>query len=129
MSAPQSHEIDARRSAARAIGYALQSQDPESYQRLVVILGARLTADELAALAWVTMTAARREDAQEVAGTVLGEAGPPCTPFGPIWPEAKAWAEMASEIERKAYAAAAVASMSNATRTAFVRWAQGGTHG
>lgn len=126
MTAPLSHKLDARRCAARAIGYALEAQDPESWHRLVVIFGARLTADELAALAWAAMTAARREDAQDVAWQVLGEAGPPCTPFGPIWPEARAWAETASDAERKAYAAACVERMSVATRTAFVRWAQGG---
>ena len=129
MTAPHAVKMDARRCAARSIFHALQSQDPEAWQSLVVILGARLSPDELAAGAWAFLTAARREDAQDVAWSVLGEAGPPCTPFGPIWPEARAWAETASEVERKAYAAAAVERMTDATRTAFVRWAQGGAHG
>jgi hypothetical protein len=125
------HEIrisDRHRRAARAIEHALVADSPEGWAALVVILGTRLTPLENASLAWAGMTAADPEDAALVADAVLGEAGLPLTAFASIWTEARAWADLASHDERRAYAAACVARMPTATRAAFVEWAKGAGH-
>jgi hypothetical protein len=95
---------------------------------LVPVLGTRLTPPEAASLAWAALTAAHPDDAALVAHAALGEAGWPPTPFAAIWTEARAWADLASHDERRAYAAACVARMPTATRAAFVRWAGGQDH-
>lgn len=115
--------------AAYAIGVALAQPSADNWLRLIAIFGARLTRRELMELARAALTAADQNDARQVAHDVLGEAGPPLTPFGPIMPEAEAWAYVASERERKAYAAAAIRSMSEAILAALLGWLRGIFHG
>lgn len=119
--AAEPHEL-----AARLLVAALRAQNDEIWRRFARRLAVILSPAERGCLAWTTLTAADPDDARQVAEVVLGEAGAPLPPFVALWPEAQNWAAVASEAERKAYAAAAVEALAVSNRAAFLRWAQGG---
>ncbi len=93
---------------ARAIGYALITGEFEGWLRFSVIVTARLTSSERAALAWAALTSLDTpEQAEIVAEGVLRHAGPPLPTFMDSMGDARWWASMASLNERKSYALAA----------------------
>lgn len=120
-------ELDRHRRIERAFGFVLVAQDRESWQGFSFILRARLSREEAAALAWAAMKAANPEDAARIAAEVSSVAGAPLAPFLSVMHEARAWAAIASEAERKAYTLAGFEALPTAEQRAFLAWAGEGS--
>lgn len=109
-------------SAARALVHALTLGDADGWIGALAIWGARLEAEERAAIAWAALKDLPFDTVEDVAGSVLGcAAGSPGTYFlGPM-DEAIFWADRASRNELKAYALASFRRMSASDQAAFLR--------
>ena len=122
-----SHRID---SVSRSLGYCLHLDDLDAWLGFAVILRARLSATERAALAYVALKALPMQDANAVAGAALGNAmptaaGQPVAPLFNYMDEAAFWADMAEPDEREAYCLAGFKAMPFERQAAFLDFVQG----
>lgn len=122
-----SHRID---SVSRSLGYCLHLDDLDAWLGFAVILRARLSATERAALAYAALKALPMQDANAVAGAALGNATPtaagqPVAPLFNYMDEAAFWADMAEPDEREAYCLAGFKAMPCERQAAFLDFVQG----
>jgi hypothetical protein len=113
------------KSAARSLGYALTINDYGAWEKTSVIWEARLTPEELGALAWAALRALDREHVIYVAETVLSGAGAPMPPLVSSLDEAVWWASLANCEELEAYCLASFKAMPRDRQAAFLNYLQG----
>ena len=112
--------------ASRMLGYALTLGDYETWEAASAVWQARLSKQERAALAWAALRALERDEALQVAETVLGGAGAPLPPLFNPMSEAAFWTGIARPDEIDAYALACVRAMAPGRRAAFLEYMQEG---
>ena len=121
----QKHMPDAFKRVARMVGYSLLLGDTEAWHRLTVVLSARLTPEQRAAIAWAALRSLTPGQVAAVAETVLPQrAGQPIALLFNYMDEAAFWADMASEGELKAYALASFTRLSPDNQAAFLDYVQ-----
>lgn len=98
----------------------MTAQDAAAWDSAKLIWHATLSRAERGALALSAVRATEIEDAAEIVRHFPAEAGPALTPFHDLKGEAIAWAAVASEPERKAYASAAFMALGEPDRRAFL---------
>ncbi|WP_208353358.1 hypothetical protein [Pseudaestuariivita rosea] len=107
---------------SRVLGYCLTTGDFEGWTAFAALAMARLTVEERAALAWAALQSLDTpEQAELVTEAVLTPAGDPLPTFLNPMQDARWWAEMATNTERKAYALAAYEALPFADQMAFRR--------
>ena len=121
---------DRYKRVARMVGYCALLHDDEltdaadNWHGLTVVLSARLTMEQRAAMAWAVLRALPPETVADVANTVLPQgAGMPIAPFMDPVDEASFWANMATPDELDAYAVAIFNAMSGGKKRAFLDYA------
>ncbi len=117
-------------SVSRSLGYCLLLDDLDAWLGFAVILRARLSATERAALAYVALSALPPQQAQAVCEAAQGcampsAAGQPIAPLFNHMDEAAFWADMATPDEREAYCLASFKAMPYERQAAFLDFVQG----
>jgi hypothetical protein len=111
---------------SRALGDTLLLDHPYDWFGLSIILRARLTARQRAALAYAALLSQDDEDARLTAETALSEgAGQPIAPLFNHMDESAFWADMATPDELDAYALASFNRMAPQRQAAFLGFVQG----
>lgn len=117
---------DAYKRVARAVGYSLLLTDADAWHGLTVVLTARLTPQERAAMAWAVLRSLTPEQVVDVAQAVLlNGVGAPIAPLINHMDEAAFWADMAAPDEREAYCLASFEAMPYERQAAFFDFVQG----
>lgn len=117
---------DAYKRVARTVGYSLLLTDADAWHGLTVVLTARLTPQERAAMAWAVLRSLTPEQVVDVAQAVLLKGvGAPIAPLFNHMDEAAFWADMAASDEREAYCLASFKAMSYERQAAFLDFVQG----
>jgi hypothetical protein len=118
---------DAYKRVARMVGYTLSlGEDADNWHGLTVVLTARLTSQERAAMAWAVLRSLTPEQIVDVAQTVLPEGvGAPIAPLFNHMDEAAFWADMAEPDAREAYCLASFNAMPVPRKAAFLEFLQG----
>lgn len=121
----------AHKKAARMVGMALTIHERLGYAHLAAGLVKELTPEECHGLAWAALHACEPQKAWAIAGDRLSGhegAAPPEEPawltgMHPAWimDDAMMWAEAATEFQRRAYAMACLAHMTEEERHQIVR--------
>lgn len=121
------HIPDAIKRATRSIGVALWLDNPDTWFGLPVILRARLTERERAALAFMALKSLDPDNAVKVAeGVIGGGAGQPQAPLFDCMDQAAFWADMADPEELEAYCLASFNAMPRGRQAAFLNFVQRG---
>ena len=110
----------AHKRASRVLGYALTLGCPVGWQAASALWQARLTPQEIAALASAALKATAPDLAQLVAEAFHRRAGAPLPTFGDVMLDARFWADLASSKERAAYAVACTDCFTEDERKRFV---------
>jgi len=110
---------DRHKRAARCIGYALFLGDLDNWLGLVPILRARLNDEERAALAFASLKALDRDQAERVVQAAFQGAEVPLPSCGDPVAEAAWWAARALPDEIEAYALATFRQMPRGRQDAF----------
>jgi hypothetical protein len=111
---------------SRSLGYTLWLDRFEDWDGLSLILRARLTDRQRAALAYAALLSQDNEDARLTAETALSEgAGQPMAPLFNYMDQAAFWADMATPDELDAYALASFNRMAPQRQAAFLGFVQG----
>ena len=118
------------KSVSRALGYCLLLDDTDAWLSLPLILVARLSPTERAALAYVGLKALPPNEAHLTASAALGGAFTPFAeqPIAPLFnhmDEAAFWADMATLDEHEAYCLASFKAMPHERQAAFLDFVQG----
>ncbi|UWR39229.1 hypothetical protein [Sulfitobacter sp. W074] len=117
---------DAYKRVARTVGYSLLLTDADAWHGLTVVLTARLTPQERAAMAWAVLRSLTPEQVVDVAQAVLLKGvGAPIAPLINHMDEAAFWADMAAPDEREAYCLASFKAMPYERQAAFLDFVQG----
>ena len=120
------HIPDAYKRVARMVGYSLLLTDADAWHGLTVVLTARLTPKERAAMAWSVLRSLTPEQVVAVAETVLPEGtGAPIPPLFNYMDEAAFWADMAESEALEAYCLAGFNAMPAPRKAAFLEFVQG----
>ena len=117
---------DAYKRVARTVGYSLHLADADAWHGLTVVLTARLTQKERAAMAWAVLRSLTPDQVVAVAETVLPEGS--STPIAPLFnhmDEAAFWADMAEPEALEAYCLASFNAMPASRKSAFLEFVQG----
>ena len=117
---------DAYKRVARTVGYSLHLADADAWHGLTVVLTARLTQKERAAMAWAVLRSLTPDQVVAVAETVLPEGS--STPIAPLFnhmDEAAFWADMAEPEALEAYCLASFNAMPAPRKSAFLEFVQG----
>jgi len=117
---------DAYKRVARIIGYTLLlGGDADNWHGLTVVLTARLTPQERAAMAWAVLRSLTPDQVVDVAQTVLPKgSSAPIAPLFNHMDEAAFWADMAEPEELDAYCLASFNRMAPARQAAFLGYVQ-----
>ncbi|TRD22085.1 hypothetical protein [Palleronia caenipelagi] len=107
--------------AVRMLGYCVALGDAAAWLGLSIVLAARLTARERAALAYAALTSMDPGQAEATAAAALDAAGMPRLAFCGGMADARHWADHATRDELKAYALAAFDAMNPRDQAAFYR--------
>ena len=107
------------------IGYALTLDTSSGWTAAGAILAARLTRRERGSLAYAALWSMEAAEAELVARVALRGTGMPGAPFFGVMDEAAFWADRATVQERKAYALACYARLSERDRAAFLKHVEG----
>jgi len=118
---------DAYKRVARMVGYALLlGEDANNWHGLTVVLTARLTPQERAAMAWAVLRSLTPEQVVAVAETVLPDGtSAPIAPLFNHMDEAAFWADMAEPEALEAYCLASFNAMPAPRKAAFLEFVQG----
>lgn len=117
---------DAYKCVARTVGYSLLLTGADAWHSLTVVLAARLTPQERAAMAWAVLRSLTPEQVVAVADTVLPEgSSAPIAPLFNHMDEAAFWADMAEPEELEAYCLASFNAMPRGRQSAFLAHVQG----
>lgn len=118
---------DTCKRVARMVGYALLlGEDADNWHGLTVVLTARLTMRQRAAMAWAVLRSLSPEQVVAVAETVLpGGTSAPIAPLFNHMDEAAFWADMAEPEALEAYCLASFNAMPAQRRAAFLDHVQG----
>ena len=120
------HIPDNLKRASRSIAYAAWLDTYDDWHGLPVVLHARLTTRQRAALAFMALKSLDRVDAVQVAESALAEgAGQPIAPLFNAMDEAAFWADMAAPDELEAYCLASFNAMPAPRKAAFLDFVQG----
>ena len=124
------HMPDRYKRVARMVGYCALLHDDEltdaadNWHGLTVVLTARLTMEQRAAMAWAVLRSLTPEQVVAVAETVLPDGtSAPIAPLFNHMDEAAFWADMAEPEELVAYAVAIYNAMAPPKRRAFLDYA------
>jgi hypothetical protein len=111
---------------SRSLGYTLWLDTFEDWDGLSLILRARLTDRQRAALAFIALKALDYDQAVMAAEAALSEgAGQPIAPLFNHMDESAFWADMATPDELDAYALASFNRMAPQRQAAFLGFVQG----
>jgi hypothetical protein len=117
---------DAYKRVARTVGYSLHLADADAWHGLTVVLTARLTQKERAAMAWAVLRSLTPDQVVAVAETVLPEgSSAPIAPLFNHMDEAAFWADMAEPEALEAYCLASFNAMPAPRKSAFLEFVQG----
>jgi hypothetical protein len=123
---------DAYKSVARMIGSCALLHDDDltdtaqNWHDLTLVLTARLTTEQRAAMAWAVLRSLPPETVVDVANTVLPKRTfPPIPPLFNHVDEAAFWADMAEPEAREAYCLASFNAMPDPRKAAFLEFLQG----
>ena len=121
------HMPDAYKRVARMVGYALLlGEDADNWHGLTVVLTARLTMRQRAAMAWAVLRSLTPDQVVAVAETVLPDGvGAPIAPLFNHMDEAAFWADMAEPEALEAYCLASFNAMPAPRKSAFLEFVQG----
>lgn len=121
------HMPDAYKRVARMVVYALLlGEDTENWHGLTVVLTARLTLQERAAMAWAVLRSLTPEQVVAVAETVLPDGtSAPIAPLFNCMNEAAFWADIAEPEALEAYCLASFRAMPAPRKAAFLKFVQG----
>lgn len=116
----------AHKKTARAIGYALTLGDEAAWHGLTIVLMARLSDEERAAMAFAALMSLSDEHKAAVCDAVLPKgAGLPSAPLFGYMDQAAFWADMAEPDELAAYCLASFNAMPRGRQAAFLEHVQG----
>jgi hypothetical protein len=120
---------DAYKRVARMVEYTLLlGADADNWHGLTVVLTARLTSQERAAMAWAVLRSLTPEQVVAVAETALPKgSSAPIAPLFNNMDEAAFWADMAEPEAREAYCLASFNAMPSPRKAAFLEHVQGRT--
>lgn len=112
------HIPDNIKRASRAFGYAVWLDDADSWHGLTIVLNARLSVEQRAALAWATLRAAPDQTADLICQDRADAVGYPVPSIDPgrVTNDATWHASVSSQTERKAYGIAHFQAMSDRDR-------------
>jgi hypothetical protein len=111
---------------SRSLGFALWLEGTNDWLGLSLILRARLTARQRAALAYAALLSQDDVDARLTVETALSEGvGQPISPLFNHMDESAFWADMATPDELDAYALASFNRMAPQRQLAFLGFVQG----
>ena len=114
---------DRHKRAAKALGYALTLDSESGWHALSMILTARLSREERAALAFAALCSLDDDAGRITADFAIAEdAGPPLGGLADVVQDAQLWASVSSPRELDAYAVACVRAMRPDRRRAFSRF-------
>jgi hypothetical protein len=120
------HIPDNIKRVSRSVGYALLLDTFEDWDGLSLILRARLSDRQRAALAFMALKSLDQDDATLTAETALsGGAGQPMAPLFNYMDQAVFWADMAEADELDAYCLASFNRMAPQRQAAFLGFIQG----
>ena len=120
------HIPDNIKRVSRSVGYALLLDTFEDWDGLSLILRARLSDRQRAALAFMALKSLDQDDATLTAETALsGGAGQPMAPLFNYMDQAVFWADMAEADELNAYCLASFNRMAPQRQAAFLGFIQG----
>ncbi len=120
------HIPDNIKRVSRSVGYALLLDTFEDWDGLSLILRARLSDRQRAALAFMALNSLDQDDATLTAETALsGGAGQPMAPLFNYMDQAVFWADMAEADELDAYCLASFNRMAPQRQAAFLGFIQG----
>jgi hypothetical protein len=120
------HMPDAYKRAARALGFSLLLNTADAWHGLTIVLSARLTWEQRAALAWSSLRALPPETVVEVTNAVCPKhTAPPLPPLISYMDEATFWADMAEPEALEAYCLASFDRMAPARQSAFLNHVMG----
>lgn len=110
----------------RMLGYVLTLGTQDAWWGLVPVLVSRLTVEERAALAFMSLKSLDTETACMTADTALNRgAGQPQAPLFGFMDQAAFWADMADPEELEAYCLASFNAMPRGRQAAFLDHVQG----
>jgi hypothetical protein len=118
---------DAYKRVSRMVGYSLVlGNDADNWHGLTVVLTARLTPQERAAMAWAVLRSLTPEQVVAVVETVLPDgSSAPIAPLFNHMDEAAFWADMAEPEALEAYCLASFNAMPAPRKAAFLEFVQG----
>ena len=118
---------DAYKRVARMVGYTLSlGADADNWHGLTVVLTARLTSQERAAMAWAVLRSLTSEQIVDVAQAVLPEgSSAPIAPLFNHMDEAAFWADTAEPEALEAYCFTSFNAMPASRKVAFLEFVQG----
>lgn len=117
---------DAYKRVARMVGYSLLLTDADAWHGLTIVLTARLTTKERAAMAWAVLRSLTPDQVVAVAEAVLPQGvGQPIAPLFNHMDEAAFWADMAEPEALEAYCLASFNAMPATRKAAFLKFVQG----
>lgn len=116
---------DAYQRVAKMVGFCLYTKNQDAWWGLPVVMAARLTGEERAAIAFMALKSMERDKAVSTAEAALNSgAGMPIAPFVNYSDEAAFWAQYAPPEELYAYARATLAALPPTLRRSVLRQAE-----